>query len=75
MTSTEKKARALIAGLSENKLIEQWEMTGKVMNAYACIVRGWLMDEFDSRYPEAFSRWLDNDAEDETLKDYIRGAR
>ena len=64
-------ARKAIAGETTEKLIELWELTTNNDNPETPTVRGWLMDEIEKRNPEGFEAWLDTDAEDETLKDYI----
>lgn len=71
MTKAEEIARKMIAGLSTKKLIEQWELTTNNDDESIYTVRGWLMDEIESRHPEAFEKWLDEDAEDENLRKYI----
>ena len=71
MTKSEKIARKAIASESTEKLIELWELTTDNNSPEAPIVRGWLMDELEKRNPAGFEAWLDGDAEDETLKDYI----
>lgn len=71
MTTAETKARKLISYLTLNQLLEQWELTSSINDEHIPTVRGWLMDELEKRNPEAFDRWLDSDAEDETLRDYM----
>lgn len=71
----EKTAKQLISGLTDDELMTQWEMTGAIASKHIPTVRGWLMDEIESRYPEAFNRWLDGDADDNELREYINGAR
>lgn len=71
MTTAEMKARKMISNLSLNTLLDQWELTSIVNDEHIPTVRGWLMDELEKRNPEAFDRWLDSEAEDETLRDYM----
>lgn len=71
MTKAEERARRMIAGLSTERLLEQWELTTDNNDENIYTVRGWLMDEIERRYPEAFEKWLDEDAEDENLRKYI----
>lgn len=71
MTTAERTARNLIKGMSTEKLIEQWEATTENNDMEISTVRGWLMDEIENRYPEAFDEWLDSDCYDEELKNYI----
>ena len=71
MTKAEEIARKAIASESTEKLIELWELTTDNNSPEAPTVRGWLMDELEKRNPAGFEAWLDGDAEDETLKDYI----
>lgn len=71
MTNAEKKARELIAKLSTENLLSQWELTTNCNDVNIPTVRGWLMDELEKRNPEAFNEWLDKDAEDEALREYM----
>lgn len=56
---------------STAQLLDLWELTTSNPNEYIPVVRGWLMDELESRHPEAFDKWLDGDAEDVDLRKYI----
>lgn len=56
---------------STAQLLDLWELTTNNPNEYIPVVRGWLMDELESRYPEAFDKWMDGDAEDADLRKYI----
>ena len=71
MTKAEMKAVAMIKGTSTKKLLELWETTTDSNDKNIPTVRGWIMDEIEARFPEAYERWLDGDAEDSTLKNYI----
>lgn len=72
MTTAEKKARELISNLTLDQLLDEWELTTNITDENIYTVRGWLMDELESRKPEAFDEWLDSDnPEDETLRDYM----
>ena len=71
MTNAEMKAKEIISNQPLADLLDEWELTSKVNNPEVHTVRGWLMDEFESRNPEAFNEWLDGEAEDETLREYM----
>lgn len=71
MTIAEKKAKELISTQTMADLLDEWELTSNCNYPEAATVRGWLMDEFESRNPEAFNAWMDGEAEDETLRDYM----
>lgn len=72
MTKAEMKAREMIANATLADLIDEWELTTNINKPEISIVRGWLMDEFEKRNPQAFEKWLDSDfPEDSTLKDYM----
>lgn len=59
---------------STEKLLDLWEITAALNNPEVPIVRGWLMDEIESRNPEGFDAWLDSEvAEDKELRLYILG--
>ena len=59
-TATAKIAN-LFAQLSTAKLIESWELTDTNNDPNISTVRGWLMDEMESRNPEAFNAWMEAD--------------
>lgn len=71
MTATE-KATAKIANLTDDQLFNCWEMTEHLSTSEeTALLRGWLMDEIEKRYPEGFNAWLDQDApEDSNLRRY-----
>ena len=72
MTAAEQKAREMISNLTLAELLDEWELTSKIDNPEIYTVRGWLMDEIESRNPEAFDKWLDSDEPtDEMLREYM----
>jgi len=71
MLLQEKKAREILANATLADLLDEWKLTSTVNDPEIYTVRGWLMDEFESRNPEGFNEWLDGDAEDDTLEEYI----
>lgn len=71
MLPQEKAAREILANSTLGDLLDEWELTSTVNDPEVYTVRGWLMDEFERRNPEAFNEWLDGDAEDDTLAEYM----
>ena len=74
MCDAEMKARKMINGLSYNELMVQWRLTS-VMNMMPELasVRGWIMDEIERRFPNGYSKWLEQDApEDDDLIHYVK---
>lgn len=72
MTKQEQKAREMLANSTLGDLLDEWELTSNVNDPEIATVRGWLMDELESRNPEAFNAWLDLDApEDSQLREYM----
>lgn len=59
MNKSEEKARNMIAALTTEKIVEQFELTDEIEDENISIVRGWLMDELEKRNPEAFEKWID----------------
>ena len=51
MTTAEKKARELIKQQTLDDLLTQWELTAIFDDENIYTVRGWLMDELESRNP------------------------
>ena len=72
MTKQEQKAREMLANSTLGDLLDEWELTSDMDDPEIATVRGWLMDELESRNPEAFDKWLDQDApEDNQLRKYM----
>lgn len=71
MKRAEKEARELIKQQTLDDLLTQWELTAIYNNENIYTVRGWLMDELESRNPEAFNKWLDSYCEDFELRKYM----
>ena len=57
---------------STERLLDLWEMTTTNSDHNIPAVRGWLMDEIERRFPEAFEKWLGGDAEGGTLRKFIK---
>lgn len=47
-----------IKQLPAEQLVEMFEMTDGMTDDVTPTVRGWLLDEFEARNPEAFERWM-----------------
>ena len=74
MTNAEKKARKVLENATLTDLLDEWELTSNIRTPEIATVRGWLMDELESRNPEAFNAWLDQDEpEDSDLKWFMFG--
>lgn len=71
MTNAEKRAREILSNEQLADLLDEWELTINNKSPEIYMVRGWLMDELESRNPEGFEKWLDSDADDAALRDYI----
>lgn len=71
MTRAEKEARELLKQQTLDDLLTQWELTAIYNNENIYTVRGWLMDELESRNTEAFNKWLDSYCEDFELRKYM----
>ena len=72
MTKQEKQAREMLSNATLGDLLDEWELTTNINNPEIFTVRGWLMDELESRNPEAFNAWLDqDDPTDESLREFM----
>ena len=72
MTTQEAEAREMISNLTLSDLLDEWELTTNINSPNIYTVRGWLMDELEKRNPEAFNKWLDMDApEDSDLRSFM----
>lgn len=66
MTKQEELAQK-VHTLDDDQLLDLWELTEGMPNTDAAIcLRGFIMDEAESRFPEEFDRWLDMDAPKDT---------
>ena len=65
------KAATKLRSRSTRALITDFVLTGAVNDPYIPTVRGWIMDELESRNPEAFAAWLDSETDDDGLFAYF----
>ncbi len=60
-TTAETKARAQVAARTTKQLILDFEVTDRLpMSPELPMVRRWIMDELESRNPEAYWAWIDS---------------
>ena len=70
--NAEKKARSMLSRLSLEQLIKEFDMTEDMPASFELsMVRGWIMDELEKRFPDQFDKWLDSDCRDEDLRKFI----
>lgn len=51
-----------LKGFSAKKLCELWEESeNQTMNSELAMVRGWIMDELESKDAKRFDSWIEND--------------
>ncbi len=56
------KGRMKVASQSNKQLVELWDQTNKRKDDAIPTVRGWIMDEAESRVGrKKFENWVDND--------------
>lgn len=67
----EERARKMLANAQLADLLDEWELTTGISGLEIAVVRGWLLDELERRNPEAFYAWLDGEARDEGLREYM----
>ena len=67
------KAPAILKKRTTKQLVEDFILTDSMkMTPELPIVRGWIMDELESRDPEAFNAWMDDEeCTDESLRKYF----
>ena len=57
-----RKARAALAQRTMAQLLDDWDVTERLpITPELAMVRGWIMEEFERRDPDAFDCWMDND--------------
>lgn len=70
MTMNEMKE--ILSNATLGELLDEWELTSNINDPEIPTVRGWLMDELESRNPEAFNAWIDQDEPyDEDLRKFM----
>lgn len=73
MTDKEKLARKVLGNMTLEDLLNMWELTANSINSSeAFMVRVWVMNELESRNPNAFNKWLNQACPtDESLRNYM----
>lgn len=67
------RARRMLAKRTMAQLIADWELTERLpYTPELPVTRGWLMDEFERRDPEAFDAWAE--AYDASPRDFFKVA-
>lgn len=62
LEATPAAAKARLSARKTADLIRDFELTEAMpMTAELPIIRGWIMDELESRNPNAFWAWIDSD--------------
>jgi hypothetical protein len=60
-SAIEKKAKKKIAACDIQTLCEVYEGLNDVHTDESPVVRGWVMDELETRNPEKFNAWIETD--------------
>ena len=69
----QKTAQTMLATRTMNELLTCWALTEVAeMTPELATVRGWLLDEFKRRDPEAYERWMDDILDDAQPDAYFR---
>ena len=71
MSNPEAIARLKLSFRKTPDLIRDFILTGSVHDPHIPTVRGWIMDELESRDPVAYNAWLDAYDSDESLLQYF----
>lgn len=67
------RAKHMLAKRTMAQLIADWELTERLpYTPELPVTRGWLMDEFERRDPEAYDAWLE--AYDASPRDFFKVA-
>lgn len=70
---TAERAKRMLAKRTMAQLIADWELTERLpYTPELPVTRGWLMDEFERRDPEAYDAWLE--AYDASPRDFFKVA-
>lgn len=68
MTTTPAKVKNMMAARTTAQLVADFEATETNNDQEIPTVRGWIMDELETRDSAAFDAWLDGDGSMESLK-------
>lgn len=56
------RARAMLSKRTMAQLLQDWDLTEHMpFRQEVATIRGWLLEEFERRDPEAFDAWLESD--------------
>jgi len=67
------KAPDQIKNFSTKKLLELWDITESMeISPDLAVVRGWLMDELETRDPAGFDDWMDSEDPEANPKNFIK---
>lgn len=67
------RAKRMLAKRTMAQLIADWELTERLpYTIELSLTRGWLMDEFERRDPEAYDAWIE--AYDASPRDFFKVA-
>lgn len=66
------KQQALITSRTNAQLVQDWVAIETLkMSKEVAMVRGWLMDEIEKRFPVEFDKWMENCMDDDNIENYI----
>ena len=71
MTNPQAMKEMILDNQTLEQLVEQFEMTTTLNGEHIPTVRGWLMDEIESRNPEGFNKFLDGFYKDSELRNFV----
>ena len=64
---------ARVKTASTRQLLELWDLTESMKRSPELpVVRGWLMDELETRDPAGFNAWMESDDPNAGPKDFIK---
>lgn len=62
--------------LSDEQLLDTFDLTEISNDDDVYTVRGWLMNEIERRHPEAWNKWMDTETLDnKVLREFILGGK
>jgi len=66
------RQQVLISSRTNAQLIQDWVAIETMeMSTEIAMVRGWLMDEIEKRFPAEFDKWMENCMEDDDIRNYV----
>jgi hypothetical protein len=67
-----KNINTVLKNATNEELVEIWlELDKQEVTPEIAMVRDWVMDELQKKFPKAYDKWLDNCENDDNFANYL----